>query len=127
MPTAGPLSEAMPDNWSTNARETVATISEEFGEQMSSAEVAELMQAAALESSADELEAVARAAGYIATGSTGQIVVHPATQEARLARTAAATIYARLHRGAATQAAAKTAASERAARAALARWGAGVR
>lgn len=42
--------------------------------------------------SAEGLDEVPRAAGYVATGSTGQIVTHPATVEARLARTSAAAI-----------------------------------
>lgn len=52
-----------------------------------------LIQAGTLISTADRLDAVARAADYMIEGSQGQQVLHPALQEARQARsTAAATI-----------------------------------
>lgn len=85
----------LPDTWTQGARDTFAAVLEERPD-ASSAELASLYHAASLESAAERLDAVAQAAGFVSTGSTGQVVVHPAVTEARLARTAAASILARL-------------------------------
>ena len=85
----------LPDEWTEGAKETFLGIMEERPE-LSSAEVSQLWQACALESAADALDTVARAAGMTAKGSTGQVVAHPAAVEARHCRTSAAAIFARL-------------------------------
>ncbi|MGN6446299.1 P27 family phage terminase small subunit [Amnibacterium sp.] len=86
---------AIPDHWTDSARDLFAEVLTE-NPNLSGADLAALEQVCELASSAEALAAVARAAGYVSTGSTGQTVVHPAQIEARLARTAAATILARL-------------------------------
>jgi hypothetical protein len=85
----------LPTGWTTAARDLFFEVLEQRPD-LAGAEVASLEQAAALTSSADRLETVALAAGMVSTGSTGQAVVHPAVVEARMARTAAAAILARL-------------------------------
>ncbi len=111
---------ALPESWTASARETFEAVSEECGDSLSSAELAELYHACFLESTAERLDRVAADAGMVARGSTGQTILHPAVTEARLSRTAAAAILARLHRPSAAPA--PTAASERGRRAAAARW-----
>jgi hypothetical protein len=97
--TALPSEEAdvldLPEDWTDGARETFRAVFEERPD-LSAAEVATLTHACALESAADRLDEVARAAGYVAAGSTGQVVAHPAAVESRRARTAASSILARL-------------------------------
>jgi hypothetical protein len=118
-----PLSTAPepPEEWSDSARVTWTEVTEERRD-LSAAELAALAHACALETAADALDAVAREAGYVAVGSTGQPVAHPATVESRLARSAAATILSRLvppaKGGAMTN-------SQRGQAAARARWGGG--
>lgn len=87
--------EDLPSTWSDGARETFEAVSGERPD-LSAADNAALWHACALESAADALDAVAAAAGYVAKGSAGQVVAHPAAVEARLARTAAAAIMSRL-------------------------------
>lgn len=113
--TADTEPDGLPASWTTGARETFAAVTEERPD-LTAAEVAELFHACALESAAERLDAVALAAGMVARGSTGQPCVHPAAIEARLARTAAAQILGRLHKPA------HGSPSERARRAARARW-----
>ncbi|MGK5520311.1 hypothetical protein ACSNN9_13245 [Micromonospora sp. URMC 107] len=114
--TAAPEQPApIPESWTTGARETFEAVTDECPD-LTAAEVAELFHACALESAAERLDAVALAAGMVARGSTGQPTVHPAAIEARLARTAAAQILGRLHKPA------HGSPSERARRAARARW-----
>jgi hypothetical protein len=55
-----------------------------------------LVESCELLATAYALDKVAAGAGYVSTGSTGQTIVHPATVEARLTRTEAAKILARL-------------------------------
>ena len=109
----------LPAEWTDSARETFEAVYRERPE-MSAAEVAALWQACALESAADRLDEIARDANMTATGSTGQTIVHPAVAEARMARTQAAAILARLvppaKGGAMTN-------SQRGQAAARARWG----
>lgn len=91
-----PLAEwGIPDDWSRAARELFAGVIAERPE-LGGADLGALEHAASLTSAAEHLDAVARKAGMTALGSTGQTVVHPAVVEARLARTSAATILARL-------------------------------
>lgn len=106
----------LPAEWTDNARETFLGVSEELGGAMTAAQSGALWHAAALESAADRLDAVAAEAGYVSRGSTGQVVAHPAAVEARLARTSAAQILGRL------APAATGSPTERARRAARARW-----
>jgi hypothetical protein len=87
--------EALPDHWSSGAQDTYENVLAQRPD-LAGAEYSALEQAVELITAADALDAAARAAGMIATGSTGQVVVHPAAIEARLARTAAAQILARL-------------------------------
>ena len=85
----------LPLDWTTSARDLFLGVLDERPA-LAGAELAALEQAAALASAAERLDTVALAAGMIAAGSTGQTTVHPAVVEARLARTAAAQILARL-------------------------------
>lgn len=85
----------LPDDWTDGARDVFAEVVEERPE-IAGADLGALESACALVSAADRLGAVARAAGMLALGSTGQTIVHPAAVEERLSRTAAATILARL-------------------------------
>ena len=84
-----------PPHWSPTAREAVENVLNARPD-LSGADAAALDQVAELITSAEALEAVARAAGYVAKGSMGQAIAHPCGVEARLARTSAATILARL-------------------------------
>ncbi|GAA4053472.1 hypothetical protein [Agromyces indicus] len=110
----------LPEGWTESARDLFHEVLDERPE-LAGAELGALEQACALASAAERLDEVALAAGMIAKGSTGQTIVHPAVVEARLARTAAAAILARLvpagGAGARTN-------SQRARDAARARWGA---
>lgn len=108
----------LPDHWTGSARETFAEVLTERPD-LSGADLGALEQACHLIATAEALDAVARAAGYVATGSTGQVVAHPATVEARLARTSTATILARLSPAVASNR------SIRARAAARARWSTG--
>lgn len=85
----------LPEDWTEAARDLFAEVLSERPD-LSGADLGSLEHACSLTSAAERLEAVAQAAGMVSTGSTGQTVVHPAVIEARLARTSAATILARL-------------------------------
>ncbi|PZE71619.1 hypothetical protein [Curtobacterium sp. MCBD17_019] len=85
----------LPDHWSEEARDTFANVLSQRPD-LDGADLSQLMQAAELVDYAGKLGAVAARAGYEATGSMGQTVVHGAATEARQARTAAAAILARL-------------------------------
>lgn len=85
----------LPDHWTPSVRDLFAEVLDERPD-LSGADLASLEQACELATAADALGEVARAAGYVTTGSTGQVVAHPAQVEARLARTAAAAVLARL-------------------------------
>lgn len=117
--STAPAGDDFPRAWSTTARETFEGVTAERPD-LSAAELASLWHACSLEAAADALDQRAAADGFVATGSTGQLVAHPAAQEARLARTAAAAILARLvppGRGGAMTS------SQRGQAAARARWG----
>lgn len=90
-----PETPTLPADWTQGARDTFTAVLDERPD-LSSAEAGSLWQACSLESAADRLDAVALEAGMTTTGSTGQVVVHPAVTESRLARTAAAAILGRL-------------------------------
>ena len=105
----------IPADWTDTARDLFAEVLAERPD-LGGADLGALQHAAALTSAADRLDEVARAAGYVSSGSTGQPTVHPAVVESRLARTAAASI---LNRLSPTTTARNT---ERATRAARARW-----
>ncbi|NJC66483.1 hypothetical protein HC028_18520 [Planosporangium flavigriseum] len=107
----------LPATWTQGARDTYQAVLDERPN-MTAAEVAQLWHACALESAAERHDEVALAAGMVARGSTGQPIPHPSAVEARLARSAAAAILAKL------QPAAHGTPSERARRAARARWSA---
>lgn len=113
---ADPLdSWTLPPNWTESARDLFAQVlAQRPG--LCGADLGSLEHACALTSAAERLDTVALAGGTIAAGSTGRTVVHPAVVEARLARTLAATILARL---APSQAEGRT---EQARRAARTRW-----
>ena len=85
----------LPAHWTDSARDLFLGVIEQRAD-LGGADLASLEQAASLASAAEQLEAAAFAVGMVATGSTGQVVVHPAIVEARLARTAVAQILARL-------------------------------
>lgn len=109
---------ALPDDWTDAARDLFAEVLSQRPD-LSGVDLGAAQHACALTSAADRLDAVALAAGMISTGSTGQTVVHPAVVEARLARTAAATILARLTPPSSGH---RQTASERGRAAARARW-----
>lgn len=115
--TAAPTADDLPTHWSDAARDSVGEVLE-VRPDLSGADLAALREVGELLTDADALAAVARAAGYIATGSTGQTVVHPATTAALHHRDAASRILARL---VAPTSGAETA-SQRGRRAARARW-----
>ncbi|RFA11980.1 hypothetical protein B7R21_11645 [Subtercola boreus] len=94
-PTSLPDDWLLPPDWTDSARDVFLGGIDERPD-LAGAELASLEHAAALTSSADRLDGVARDAGIVATGSTGQVVLHPAVTEARLARASASTILARL-------------------------------
>lgn len=112
-----PSEQMHPAHWSPSAKDTWDNVLEERPD-LAGAEYAALEQAAALISCADLLDAAARESGPLIGGSTGQLVTNPALVEARQARTAAATILARLTR---PSAGAKTN-SQRGREAARVRW-----
>lgn len=85
----------LPADWSAGACDLVGEVLDERAD-LAGADLAALWQVGSLVTAADALDAVARAAGYVSTGSTGQTITHPAAVESRLARTAAAGILARL-------------------------------
>jgi hypothetical protein len=89
------MSPDYPEHWSAPARDTYDAVLEQRPD-LAGAEFSALVQAGDLITSADGLDAAARQDGMLARGSTGQVVVHPALVEARLARTAASAILARL-------------------------------
>ncbi|PZQ88169.1 MAG: hypothetical protein DI534_11910 [Leifsonia xyli] len=99
-------SSDLPKHWSPSACDLFEEVLDEAPD-MPAADVHALEQAAELVTTAELLEATSRAAGGIATGSTGQVVAHPAGVEARLARTAVAAILARLSPTAAVRSKAK--------------------
>jgi|GEM_PF-2947269 len=109
----------LPESWTPSARDLFASVLEVRAD-LSGPDLGALEHACSLTSAAERLDEVALSAGMISTGSTGQTVVHPAVVEARLARTAAAAILARL---APTSGAHRQTASERGRAAARARWG----
>lgn len=82
-------------SWSETARNAVRSVLS-VRPDIDGPEAIALDQAASLLNTAESLEAIARAADYRATGSTGQEVVHWAVPEARQARTTAAQIMSRL-------------------------------
>ncbi|EWS99557.1 hypothetical protein N865_02095 [Intrasporangium oryzae NRRL B-24470] len=108
----------LPSTWTASAvdtfREVLAARPDLAGPELSALE-----HACQLQTVADHLDDVARDAAYVATGSQGQEILHPAVAEARLTRTAAAAILARLT---VTSGRVQTS-SERARSAARARWG----
>ncbi|MBH0098680.1 hypothetical protein I6E68_05935 [Salinibacterium sp. NSLL150] len=85
----------LPASWTPGARDVFAGVLQQRPD-LAGAELSSLEQAAALHSMADQLEEAAVAEGLLATGSAGQRIVHPGVTEARLARTSAAAILARL-------------------------------
>lgn len=108
----------IPASWTDAARETFREVLTARPD-LAGPELAALEQACGLVTTADELDAIARAAAYAAVGSTGQEILHPAVAEARLQRTAAAGILARLT---VTKGRVQSS-TERARDAARARWG----
>ncbi|MFL0357832.1 hypothetical protein [Curtobacterium flaccumfaciens] len=86
----------LPQHYTDAARDAVHNVLKARPD-LDGGDVGALEQAGELISLADGLADVARAAGLVSTGSTGQVTVHPAVTEARLARTAAAAILAKLN------------------------------
>ncbi|MEV7761451.1 MULTISPECIES: hypothetical protein [Curtobacterium] len=100
----------LPEHWTPAARDAVHNVLKARPD-LDGGDVGALEQAGELISLADGLADVARAAGLVSTGSTGQVTVHPAVTEARLARTAAAAILAKLNPANAAAAQARRAAN----------------
>lgn len=86
----------MPGHWSDAAVDAVHNVLRHRPD-LAGGDVGALEQAGELITLADGLGDVARTAGLTSTGSTGQVIVHPAVTESRLARTAAAAILTRLN------------------------------
>lgn len=84
-----------PDHWSADARDLYDEVLAERPD-LKGAEHGALIHACELTAAADALAGVAREAGFMAPGSRQQPRLHAATVEARLSRTAAATILARI-------------------------------
>lgn len=119
MADSDPASEPeIPDHWTRDAVDLWETVVEERPH-LSGEDVTSLVHACELTATADRLDEVARGAAFVAKGSQGQEVLHPAVAESRQARTAAARILAGLRK---PGDAAHGTASERARRAARARW-----
>jgi len=94
-PTQAPAGWTFPEDWTESARELFAEVIAERPD-LGGAELGALEHACYLTSAAERLDEIARAAGMVSTGSTGQTIVHPAVVESRLQRANAATILARL-------------------------------
>ncbi len=107
----------LPSTWTASAVDTFREVLKARPD-LAGPELSALEHACQLQTVADHLDDVARSSAYIATGSQGQEILHPAVAEARLTRTAAAQILARLT---VTSARVQTS-SERARSAARARW-----
>lgn len=86
---------AHPEHWPPQVVDTYDSVLAE-SPNLAGAAFSTLVEACELLASAYALDKVAAAAGYISTGSTGQTTAHPCLVEARLARTEAARILARL-------------------------------
>ena len=89
----------LPEHLSDEARDLICGVLKDLeaaGEEPDAFLWGNLMQAAELISTADALDEVGRAAGHVSRGSAGQVVTHPATVEARLARSSAAGIVEKL-------------------------------
>ncbi|WP_159619879.1 hypothetical protein [Arthrobacter zhaoguopingii] len=93
--TEAPPDWDIPEDWTAGARDAFLNVVEQRPD-LSGAELAGLEQAAALISIAEKLDEAAQGAGLLVLGSTKQLVVNPGVIEARLARTSAASILARL-------------------------------
>lgn len=77
----------LPEHFTGEARDLVEGVLDDLGDDDPDAYTwAALMQVGELISTADRLDEIARDADYMATGSQGQQVIHPATQQARTAR-----------------------------------------
>jgi hypothetical protein len=88
---------AFPDHWSEEAVAAAEVILDESPD-LSGAAWALLMSIGEQLTAAAAQEEIARAAGWVTTGSTGQIVAHPSAIAAHSARTAANAMIARLIR-----------------------------
>jgi hypothetical protein len=108
----------LPSTWTASAVDTFREVLTARPD-LAGPELSALEHARHLQSAADHLDDVARDGAYVATGSQGQEILHPAVAEARLTRTAAAQILARLT----VSASRVQTSSERARSAARARWG----
>lgn len=116
----------LPDHFSGEARDLVEGFLDDLDDdvEVDALTWGALIQAGELISTADRLDAVARAVDYMIEGSQGQQVLHPALQEARQARSTAASTLARLRPkdpGGSTKFSGGAGGS--AAKAAAARWG----
>lgn len=84
-----------PEHWTESARDAFDNVMAQRPN-LEGAEFSSLVQVCELLTSADLLEAEARKTGLLVPGSTGQLTTNPGIVEGRLARTAAASILARL-------------------------------
>lgn len=109
---------AYPEHWPDAVRDVYDSVIEQRPD-LAGAEFATLETACELLAAGEAHAVVAREAGGVATGSTGQIVVHPSSVESRLNRTAAAGILARL---APPPTSGRLTASERGRQGAAGRW-----
>lgn len=110
----------VPEHWTAEARDTFEQVMEERPD-LGAEDFSSLLQAVELISTADRLDEVARKAGFVQIGSQGQERLHEAVSESRLSRTAAAAILRQLRRASGDEAK-HGSPSERARRAARARW-----
>lgn len=81
----------LPEHWPDAVVDLFEEVLDESPD-LAGAALGTLFAACDLLAAAEALDVVSRAAGHVSTGSAGQVVTHPATVEARLARTSAAAI-----------------------------------
>lgn len=84
-----------PNHWPEPVRDVYDSVLAESPD-LSGAAFHSLTEACELLVAAYRLDAIAADANYVAVGSTGQQILHPAVAEARLSRTEAARILSRL-------------------------------
>ena len=115
----------LPDHLTDEARDLVSGVLEdldEAGEEPDAYLWAALLQAAELISTADRLDAIARAAEYVQAGSQGQEKLHEAIPQARTARVEAGKIIVALRGKVETRHRFASGAGGSASRAASSRW-----
>jgi len=81
-----------PEHWTPSAVDAATNVLTARPD-LDGGELSALIEACEMVTLADRLAQVAADAGYLASGSAGQTVLHPAVAEQRLARTAASNVF----------------------------------